>query len=318
MNFTRRITGLLSVFMLSLFTVFTTACHDDDDQPPQTTEDNIVEVASAEASFSTLVTAVQATGLNETLSSPGPYTVFAPTNEAFGRFITENGLTTNELLGSEDLEFILNYHILTSEVPASAVNPGRVNTAAAIPFFVSASPEGELWINGNTQIVETDINASNGLIHVLDYVITPPTQNIAEIAVASSAADEPEFTQLVAALTRVNLVESFSGGFDDNFTVFAPTDAAFAQLYSTMGISGLDEIPEEDLLNVLRYHVVPTREFSQDLREAQTLPTLLEGAELTVNLSSLTINDAPLESSALNIHATNGVIHVINSVLVPE
>lgn len=317
MNLTRKIYGLLSITMLFIAVVMT-SCTDDEDLPPVTEDRNIVEVASEEEGFTTLVTAVTATGQDELLSSPGPFTVFAPTDEAFGNFLSDNGLSTADLLASTDLETILAYHVVSAEVPAAAVSAGRVNTAASIPFFVSESPEGDLWINGSSQIIRTDINASNGLIHALDYVITPPTQNIAQIAVEATTAETPEFTHLVAALTRANLVETFSGDFDDDYTVFAPTDAAFEQFFIDEGITGVDEIPVETLINVLQYHVVPARAFSQDLREDASLPTLLVGSELTVNLEALTINGAGLVTEALNIHGTNGVIHAIDSVLSPE
>ncbi|MFD2203701.1 fasciclin domain-containing protein [Shivajiella indica] len=293
------------------------SCNDDDDMPPVQEDPNIVEVASANNNFSTLVAAVDAAGLVETLSGPGPFTVFAPTNDAFGSFLEDNNLTANQLLASDQLADVLTYHVLGASVPSSAVSAGRVNTVAGDPFFVSAAPNGELWINGNTRIVQTDVAASNGIIHVLDYVITPPTQNIAEIAIASTQAATPEFTQLVAALVRADLAGAFTGGFDDDFTVFAPTDAAFEALYEVLGVNGVDDIPLETLTNVLLYHVVPARAFSQDLREGAELPSLLEGSTLTVNLGSLQINDSGLVPSALNIHATNGVIHVIDSVLLP-
>jgi len=292
------------------------SCGDDDPTPP-IAELNIVEVASANASFSTLVTAVQTAGLVPTLSGTGPFTVFAPTNEAFGRFLTDNNLTANQLLAADNLDDILTYHVLAGEVPASAVTAGKVTSVATTPFYVSVAPNNDIWINGNSKIIQTDVNASNGVIHVLDYVITAPTQNIAEIAVAASTAASPQFTQLVAALVRADLVSAFTGGFDDNLTVFAPTDAAFADLYVALGVSGINEVPLETLIAVLQYHVVPARAFSQDLREGASLPTLLTGSNLKVNLANLKINDSGLVPTALNIHGKNGVIHAIDKVLIP-
>lgn len=318
MKLTRNIYGLLSLSMLLFLGVTITSCTDDEDLPPATEDRNIVEVASSEAGFSTLVTAVTTTGQDALLSSPGPFTVFAPTDEAFGRFMSDNDLSTSDLLSSTDLETILSYHVLSAEVPASAVSSGRVNTAASIPFFISESPEGDFWINGNSKIIQTDINATNGLIHALDYVITPPTQNIAEIAIEASTSETPEFTHLVAALIRADLVETFSGDFDQDFTVFAPTDDAFEQFFMDEGINGVDDIPVETLIQVLQYHVVPARTFSQDLREGGSLPTLLVGSELNVNLAAGTIGGAGLVTEVLNIHGTNGVIHAIDSVLSPE
>lgn len=312
---------LRSIFTFPLlgfvFAFGMTSCNDDDQAPVQEAP-TIVDVAASTNDFSTLVAAVDAAGLVETLSSPGPFTVFAPTNDAFARFLEDNNLEASALLQSPALADVLTYHVLASSVPSSSVTPGRVNTVAGVPFFVSQAPNGNLWINGNAQIIQTDVSASNGIIHVLDYVITPPTQSIAEIAIAATEAESPQFTQLVAALVRADLAGAVSGGLDDDLTVFAPTDAAFEALYETLGVNGIDDIPLETLTNVLLYHVVPARAFSQDLRNGAQLPTLLEGASLTVNLGSLQINESNLLESLLNIHATNGVIHVIDSVLLPE
>lgn len=309
--FTFPLLGIVFAFGLA-------SCNDNDDPAPVQESSTIVDVAAASNDFSTLVAAVDAAGLVETLSSPGPFTVFAPTNEAFARFLTDNNLAANDLLQSAGLADVLTYHVLAASVPSSSVTPGRVSTVAGAPFFVSQAPNGNLWINGNAQIIQTDVSASNGVIHVLDYVITPPTQSIAEIAIAATESDAPQFTQLVAALVRADLAGAVSGGFDDDLTVFAPTDAAFEALYDALGVNGIDDIPLETLTNVLLYHVVPARAFSQDLRNGAELPTLLEGASLTVNLGSLQINESNLVESLLNIHATNGVIHVIDSVLLPQ
>ncbi len=292
------------------------ACNDD--PAPIVPDANIVEVAAANPNFTTLVSAVQTAGLTPTLTGPGPFTVFAPTNEGFNRFLTDNNQTAEELLASNALETVLTYHVIGAEVPASAVAPGRVNTVAGAPFFVSVAPDNSIWINGSAQVVQTDVTASNGIIHVLDYVIVPPTQNIAQIAIASSEAATPEFTHLVAALIRADLASAVSGGIDDDLTVFAPTDAAFEALFTALGVTSVNEIPLETLTNVLLYHVVPARAFSQDLRNGATLPTLLENATLSVDLNNLRINDSGLVESGLNIHATNGVIHVIDTVLLPE
>lgn len=307
--------SLLTLGLMSTSMVLFSSCNEDDTPAP---DPNIVEVAASNNNFSTLVSAVQTAGLVPTLSGTGPFTVFAPTNDAFNRFLTANGLTANELLASDGLSETLTYHVVGASVPSSAVRAGKVTTVSGDPFYISIAPNNEIWINGNTKITATDVQASNGIIHVLDNVITPPTLNIAEIAIASSTAALPQFTQLVAALVRANLTGAFQGGFDDDFTVFAPTDAAFQELYTALGVTGVGQIPLETLTAVLQYHVVPARAFSQDLREGASLPTLLTGKNLTVNLSNLKINDSGLVAAALNIHATNGVIHVIDKVLLPE
>lgn len=307
--------SFLTIALMSLTLVLFSSCNEDETPTP---DPNVVEVAASNSNFSTLVSAVQTAGLVPTLSGTGPFTVFAPTNDAFNRFLTANGLTATQLLASDGLGETLTYHVVGALVPASSVSAGKVTSVSGDPFYVSIAPNNEIWINGNTKITATDVMASNGIIHVLENVITPPTQSIAQIAIASTTAAQPEFTQLVAALVRANLAGAFQGGFDDDLTVFAPTDAAFRNLYAALGVTSVDEIPLETLTAVLQYHVVPARAFSQDLRQGASLPTLLTGKNLTVNLSDLKINDAGLVAAALNIHATNGVIHVIDKVMLPQ
>ncbi len=295
-----------------------TACEDDPEPMPVPDEtETIVDIAAANPDFSTLVTAVGEAGLVEALSQDGPLTVFAPTNAAFEDFLEANNLQAGELLANPDLDDILTYHVVNGEVTSAEVTPGPVTTLNENQFYVSEDPDGNLWINGNAQIVQTDISADNGVIHVLDYVITAPDMDIAEIAIASTESEEPEFTQLVAALVRADLADAVSGDMADDLTVFAPTDAAFEALYDALGVSGVDEIPVDLLTDVLLYHVVPARAFSQDLRDGANLPTLLDGQELTVDLENLQINESGLIAEALNIHATNGVIHAIDQVILP-
>lgn len=292
------------------------SCEDDDDiiMP----EPDIVEVLEDDSNFSTLSTAIEVAGLNGALSGTGPFTVFGPTNTAFGDFLADNDLTAEELLANPALADVLSYHVVSANVPSADVAAGPVTSLTGDKFYVSVDPMGGIWINGNAQITAVDKMASNGVIHTLDYVITAPTMNIAEIAIQSSTSSSPQFTQLVAALSRAGLVDAVSGDDSDNLTVFAPTDAAFAALYTALGVDGVDEIDVDLLRDVLMYHVVPARAFSQDLRDGASLPTLLEGETLSVDLPGLMINDSGLVPSLLNIHATNGVVHVIDQVLLPE
>jgi uncharacterized surface protein with fasciclin (FAS1) repeats len=317
MKITRSIRPLLAFAMPVMAMGMFSSCTDEDDQPPVVENRNIVEVTSANTNFSTLVTAVQVADLEATLAGEGPFTVFAPNNEAFARYVTDNSTTEEDLLASGELATVLNYHIVNAEVNSGDVNVGRVNTAATVPFYVSKDPNDEIWINGSSRVIQTDINASNGVIHVLEDVIVAPTQNIAEIVSTSTTDETPEFTQLLAALNRANLTAGFNGGVDDNFTVFAPSDAAFQDLFLTLGITSVEEIPVETLTEILQYHVVNQRVFTQDLREDGSFDTLLDEQALTVNLADLQINDSGLVNGGSNIHATNGVIHKIDKVLIP-
>lgn len=292
-----------------------TACQDDEN--PLLPRQNIIEVAAENPDFTTMVSAVDEANLTETLTGSGPFTVFAPTNEAFGGYLLKNNLNSSQLFANPDLSDILRYHVVLGTKLSSDLKVGVVNSLEGKNFYISEDPSGDFWINGTAKITETDIRASNGVIHELDGVIVAPTQSIAQIAVAASEANTPQFTQLVSALTRVNLVEAVNGGVLDNLTVFAPTDAAFEQLYADLGVSGLDQISDANLTSILRYHVVTSRAFSQDLRQDASLPTLLEGQTLNVDLDGMKINESGLIPSSLNIHGVNGVIHAIDRVLIP-
>ncbi|MEP1086501.1 fasciclin domain-containing protein [Algoriphagus sp.] len=311
---TKRVLGLSLPFALLLGF---SSCKDIVEVPmPET--NTVVDVLLEDSNFSTLTTAVTTAGLADALSGDGPFTVFAPNNIAFNDFLAANNLTASGLLASPALATILTYHVVPANVTSGQVAAGPVTSLEGSKFYVSIDPNGGVWINGNTRVTAVDKMASNGVIHTLNYVITEPTQNIAEIAVGLSTSSTPQFTQLVAALVRADLVGAVSGGDSDNLTVFAPTDAAFEALYDALGVSGINDIPLETLTNVLLYHVVPARAFSQDLRNGANLPTLLTGKTLSVDLPNLEINDSGLVPSMLNIHATNGVIHVIDQVLLPE
>ncbi|KEO74362.1 fasciclin domain-containing protein [Anditalea andensis] len=291
------------------------ACNSNDNPEPMP-ENDIVDIVVASSQFNTLEAALIQADLVETLRGAGPFTVFAPNDDAFGSFLTSNNLTAEQLLANPALGDILTYHVVGSSVMASQVSPGAVATVNTANFYVSQDPAGDFWINGSARIIDTDISASNGVIHVLNNVIVPPSQSIAEIAVGMTEGEEPEFTQLVGALSRAGLVGAVSGD-DGNFTVFAPTDAAFQALYTALGVNGYNDIDLETLTAVLTAHVVEIRAFSQDLRQGDALETLNPEATLDIDLAALTVGGAALNADMLNIHATNGVIHVLNEVIVP-
>ncbi|GAB3018229.1 fasciclin domain-containing protein [Cyclobacterium sediminis] len=305
----QKLLGLLFSGMV----LMSSGCSEDDPIPMEPDDTNLVELAQSDNRFSSLVAAVQRAELTDALSADGALTVFAPTNQAF----TDAGVTDVSAIPVDDLESILMYHVVPSEVPSSAVSSGKVTSLEGAPFYISIDPDSKVWINGHAEVIETDLDASNGIIHVINQVIMKPTMSIAEIAVGYTQESSPEFTQLVGALSRANLVNAVNGGMDDDLTVFAPTDAAFQQLYDDLNVDGFEDIPLETLTNVLMYHVVPSRAFSQDLRDEAELPTLLSNNTLTVDLGELNIEEAGLNTDLLNIHATNGVIHVIDKVMLP-
>ncbi len=286
----------------------------------------VVEPAYFSKDFSVLTAAVVKAGLVGTLiDKDASFTVFAPTDAAF----EAAGITSLDGLDADALTPILLYHVLGAEVTAANLPAtGSAVTTLGGDFYLSINDNG-VYINATSEVVATDIAADNGVVHVIDRTLIPPTQNIVEIAIASTEADAPEFTQLVAALVRVSndpsgadLVGTLSDA-DGNFTVFAPTDAAFTALYGVLGVAGVDEIPVATLQSVLTYHVVAgARILSTDL------PNLTSGTVATVNggtfeldPATATIDDNGSTSAtnitATDILATNGVIHVIDKVILP-
>jgi transforming growth factor-beta-induced protein len=255
---------------------------------------DIIEVATAAGSFSELAGALTAANLVETLQGEGPFTVFAPTDAAFQALsaVPEGDALTDVLL----------YHVMEGIAgPLDLADGGVAATVSGAPVLFDLS-EGAKLVGGSDSsavITTTNVVASNGVIHVIDAVILPPTEDIVETAVAAGS-----FSTLASALTSQDLVATLQG--EGPFTVFAPTDDAFAQLSA---------LPEGDALtNVLLYHVVDGYIGSGNLANGEV--EMLSGAMVDVDLSNgVMINDSSV--STANILTRNGVIHVIDSVLLP-
>ncbi len=263
-------------------------------------ESTITGIATNNPAFSTLATALQATGLDDVLDGDGPFTVFAPTNEAFDNL--PEGLLSSLLDDPDALSQVLLYHVVAGTVLSTDLTEGNVTTAQGND--VSVSLEGGVFIN-TSQVTDADIEASNGVIHVLDEVLIPPT--IVQIALGI----EGEFETLAAALAAADLVDTLQGL--GPFTVFAPTDAAFAALPDGL----LDALlaDTEALTQVLLYHVVAARTLSTGL-EAGNITTL-QGNPVSVSLEGgVFINESSQVIDA-DVQGLNGVIHVIDEVLIP-
>ncbi|MCM5571895.1 fasciclin domain-containing protein [Burkholderiaceae bacterium FT117] len=305
------------------------ACGSGDDDPvPVAQPKDIVDVAQENADFSILVEAVVAADLVATLKSDGPFTVFAPTNDAFAALLTELGVTKDQLLADKALlTQVLTYHVLGAKVEAADVAGvlGKAVGTVEGGIFKIEDPAGELTItderNRSARIVATDVAASNGVIHVIDRVILPGDKTVVDTAIAASTSASPEFTILVEALLAsdpsADLVNLLSG--DGPFTVFAPTDAAFAALLTELGVSKAELLADTALLTeVLKYHVVPGRVLKAEVPVGTPIATA-QGQSFEVN-GSQQIIDARGRSSgiaATDVLARNGVIHVIDTVILP-
>jgi len=279
----------------------------------------VLEPAYFNVNFSTLISAAVKADVVDLLLSTPNLTIFAPTNDAF----TASGIDP-DAVDAATLADYLSYHVVTSKVLSTGI-PREATALNEDNLYFSLGSGGN-FINGSTEITAVDIESGSGVVHVLDKVLVPPTRNLVTTTVALSAGGE--FTSLVAALQRTadegtadqNLLNVLSG--DGPFTVFAPTNAAFAALLeSNADWSTLGDIPLETLINVLLYHVVPARAYDKDLSGAldanNSIGTALTDGRLTVDLTNGTLNTDVNLTSTLNVHTSNGVIHVIDKVLLP-
>ncbi|MCA8978818.1 MAG: fasciclin domain-containing protein [Planctomycetes bacterium] len=271
----------------------------------------IIDTAVAAGNFGTLATALDAAGLIETLKGKGPFTVFAPTDEAFAQ-LPEG--TVETLLRPENkalLTSILTFHVVPGDVIAEevvklshavTVNGQRVD----IRFDDKAK---EVRING-AKVTTADIRCSNGTIHVIDKVIMPSTKNLVETAIQAGG-----FDSLATAVRAAGLAEALTG--EQPLTVFAPTDEAFAQLPEGTVEALLEPENRDKLVAILQHHVVAGRVFSDQALKAGEAVTL-QGGRLSIGLEEgvAYVNGAKLV--ATDVQASNGVIHVIDRVLLPE
>jgi uncharacterized surface protein with fasciclin (FAS1) repeats len=315
----RKLLAPLSIVLIAVMAF--TSCKKDD--PVVVAPTDIVSVAVANGSFKTLAAALTKAGLVSTLQSAGPYTVFAPNDAAF----TKAGITSLDGLTKEALTPILTTHVLSGTVKAADVKSGAaptVNTANQI--YLSKNADG-VFINGNIKVIATDVTASNGVIHVIDNVIIPPARNIVTEAV--EGPDKALFTELVELVGAAGLATTLSTATAKGYTVFAPTNAAFTELYKGAGTSKAALIANKALLTrVLLYHVVADRVFSTDLPNVGTAEVATAGTgtnagdKLTFDLAGgAKVKGGSSGNSNIikaNVLTTNGVIHAIDKVLIPK
>ena len=280
---------------------------------PEPMLSDIVDTAVADGRFTTLVAAVEAAGLVETLKGEGPFTVFAPTDDAFAAL--PEGTLESLLLpeNKQQLTDILLYHVVPGKVMAADVT-GLTSAATVLGKDIAIKVDmGNVYIN-EAKVIITDIETSNGVIHVIDAVILPPAEEASNTIVDIAVADG-RFTTLVAAVEAAGLVETLSG--EGPFTVFAPTDDAFAALPAGTLESLLLPENKQALTDILLYHVVSGKVMAADVVSLTSAPTVL-GKDITITVKDgkVFLNDT-VEVIITDIEASNGVIHVIDAVLLP-
>jgi len=271
----------------------------------------VVDVAVGDNNFSSLVAALTKAELVDTLSGAGPFTVFAPTNAAFDAFLTSLNVTLDDLT-KDDLIPILTYHVVAGKVEASdVVELSVAETVNGSDFRISVDGSDVTLKagNGDIEVTMVDIPASNGVIHVVDTVMVPPKD------IPGVAADVDDLSILVQALQRADLVMALEA--DGPFTVFAPTNAAFtALLDSNNAWTELADIPLQTLKDVLQYHVVSSKAYSEDVVKLTTVSTLLQ-KDITIDASNGVKLNTDTSVAIVDVLASNGVVHVIDKVLLP-
>ncbi|MEM1320424.1 MAG: fasciclin domain-containing protein [Bacteroidota bacterium] len=299
-----------AIVLFSLVTFVSACSNDDDNDEPQT----LTELAAATPELSTLVDALTRTGLDATLNGAGPFTVFAPTNQAF----QDLGVNLDDLTDAE-LTDILLYHVFVGQALASTAiaegqtylqtasesGPGNERVSALVERAGSA-----VTINGDINVTSADNVGTNGVVHIISKVMQP-------LDVVGHAIANSEFTSLVGALgdasgDLVNTLQTTGP-----FTVFAPVNSAFTEIEDVVMTLSADA-----LRDILLYHVANGNVVSGDLSNNFTVTTLSNDQTFTINISGndVTITDGEGNTASIvltDVQATNGVIHVLNKVILP-
>jgi uncharacterized surface protein with fasciclin (FAS1) repeats len=334
-NFFRKTSLILALSLPLLIT----SC-DKDDDPVVTQPKTITETVVAGANFTLLEAAVVKAGYANLLGITANLTVFAPNDDAFRQLdITGDGapdLDTeakiNALSGAglDLLKSVLNYHVLTAKVPSSAITAAGIESATYAttgsgPKLFAKLNGTKAFING-VEVVAADVEASNGVIHVINKVLIPPT-----VTVTGAVASLPQFSRLLYAINRVkngggaDIAAALNGA--GPFAVFAPDNTAFSNSGFTTDVS-LDAVPVADLQKIILHHAVGARVFSSDLAagEVNSLLTATDNTKkLTVNLTGPAVYGAGNGTNsanwpkvkAANLMMNNGVVHIIDRVILP-
>ena len=306
-----------------MFSVSFVACDEDEDDTPVVTED-IVELAQNDNRFTSLVAALTQANLVTTLQGSGPFTVFAPTNDAFNTFLADNNFASLGDVPNDVLSAVLLNHVVGAKALSTDLSTGYLSTSATEsttnnPLSVYVDLASGVKLNGVAEVVEANLEGTNGVIHAVNAVIGLPT-------VVTHALANAGFTSLVAALTRDDLTTDYVSILSGTgpFTVFAPTNDAFqALLDSNTDWNSLGDIPAATLEAVLNYHVVSgANVLSSTLTDGQNVTTISNDATFTINISGSDVTITDAQSRIANIIATdvqgvNGVVHVVDGVLLP-
>jgi len=317
------------IALLAVIALVSISCSNDDNDDSSQQSQTITAIAKANPNLTSLVAALEKADLATTLNTSGSYTVFAPTNTAFSAFLTANGYKDLNAVPVAALKEILLNHVISTKVKSADITTGYLKTLAkgsastsnTLSMYLEKGSSVDInggKTNGGATVTTADIEASNGVIHVVDGVIGLPT-------VVNHAVANKNFTTLVTALkynASSGFVGTLSGTTSSPFTVFAPTNAAFTSFLTETGFSGLAAIPANVLETTLKYHVVTGANVqSTSLTNGQVVNTFA-AQNITISLTGgPKITDASGRVSAIvatDVQCSNGIIHVIDKVLLPK
>ena len=301
---------LIKLTLLVVSSTLMFSCSDDD-SPQQ--NNSITDIASGNPNFSILVDALTRANLAETLDQEGSYTVFAPTNEAFMNFLDDNGFESLDDVPLPTLTQVLLNHVVNGTNLSSGLTTGYVKTLATgsasstntLSMFINTA--SGVRLNGVSSVTTADIIADNGVIHVVDAVIGLPT-------IVTHATANPNFSTLATLLTEQELVGTLNGTASSPFTVFAPLNSAFDT--ATLNLYG--GLNSTQKTAVLTYHVVPGANVLSNAIPSGPITTFETG---TFTISGTVITDEQSRATnivATDVQASNGVIHAVNQVLLPN
>ena len=303
----KKLTSIVLIMILALSAI-----------PAFAADQDIVEIAVDNGSFTILVAALQEADLVGALQGEGPFTVFAPTDDAFAALLEALDISAEQLLAQPGLADVLLYHVVSGKVMSTDLSDGMM-----APTLNGESITVDLSMGvkiNDSSVAIADIEATNGVIHVIDQVLVPSNFELViedmmmeENDIVDIALGNEDFSMLVALLQQADLVGALQG--EGPFTVFAPTNDAFADLLAALDISAADLLAQPALADVLLYHVVSGKVMSGDLSDGLMAPTL-NGESIAFDLSDgVKVNMSNVISA--DIVASNGVVHVVDSVLVP-
>ncbi len=307
---------LIKLTLIVVTTAIMFSCSDDDDNNQN---NSIAAIASRTADLSILVDALEKTDLVETLDGTGSYTVFAPTNAAFTTFLSANGYDNLDAVPTAALKEILLNHVVNGTNLSTSLSTGYIKTLAkgsasstnTLSMFVNTA--SGVRLNGVSNVSTADVVASNGVVHIVDAVIGLPT-------VVTHATANPNFSSLVGALTSAgqpDFVGILSGTASSPFTVFAPSNAAFTA-FETQNPGTLAGLTTAQLTAVLSYHVVAGANVLSNAIPSGPITTYETG---TFTVSGTVITDEAMRQTnivAVDVQASNGVIHVLDNIILPE